>query len=503
MDTTPSDAAPAPAPAPLPAPVLTGRLHPFSWLFVLLTQLRNVALPLLALVLFGTGQGWELWGAAGAGVLALYSVIYSFGFRYHLGASELVVREGIFFRTERHVPYERIQNVVQKRNLLHRAFGVCELVLESAGSGKPEAKMSVITLADAARIERLLRGRAAASPEAADGEAATPPLLALRWRELVKLGLVTNRGAVAIGAAFALWWQFEPWENRATRDALRSFAGAVSGWDDWVAGPATIVGGALLAVLLFVVVLKAISVVAAIVQFHGFTLTRDDERVATVAGLLTRHAASARRDKIQRLVFAEGWIARRMGLRQLACDVAAGATDDANEASRLKWLAPIATPAEVERIVAEAAPGLGIEGLEWRPIHPRAWRRMVKPPLVIWTVVSIAPTIVFGWGVLAIWSLLMAYSVLEARGSARFAGYALAGDVFAYRAGWLTRHWAITRLEKGQSVRVTHSPFDRRAGMANVALDTAGTSSMGFALRVPYLPENEARELAARIRAAM
>ena len=57
MDTTPSDAAPV---------ALVGRLHPLSWLFVLLTQLRTVALPLIALVVFGSGQGWELWGAAGA-----------------------------------------------------------------------------------------------------------------------------------------------------------------------------------------------------------------------------------------------------------------------------------------------------------------------------------------------------------------------------------------------------------------------------------------------------
>lgn len=493
MDTTPSDAAPL---------ALDGRLHPLSWLFVLLTQLRTVALPLLALVLFGSGQGWELWGAAGAGALALYSVIYSFGFRYQLGPREIVVREGIFFRTERHVPYERIQNVVQKRNLLHRAFGVCELVLESAGSGKPEAKMSVITLDEAARIERVLRGHGTAvAPEAATD---APPLLALGMRDLVKLGLVTNRGAVAIGAAFAAMWQFEPWESGSSKLVFRYLSGAFATWHDAFAGPVAMATSALLAIAVFLVVLKALSVVFAIVQFHGFVLRRDDERVSTVGGLFTRHAASARRDKIQRLVFSEGWLARRLGVRALACDVAAGrASGNEDETTRLKWLAPIATPAELERIVAELAPGLGVDGLSWQPLHPRAWRRMVKPPLAIWTIVAIGPTVVFGWGVVAIWALLVAYTVLEARGSAQFSGYALAGDVFAYREGWLRRRWAVAKVGKGQALKLSHSPFDRRAGMANVALDTAGASAMGFALRVPYLAEREARELAARVRALM
>ena len=493
MDTTPSDAAPV---------ALGGRLHPLSWLFVLLTQLRTVALPLIALVLFGSGQGWELWGAAGAGALALYSIVYSFGFRYQLGPREIVVREGIFFRTERHVPYERIQNVVQKRNLLHRAFGVCELVLESAGSGRPEAKMSVITLDEAARIERVLRGHGTTAPP--EEEAAAPPLLALGMRDLVKLGLVTNRGAVAIGAAFAAMWQFEPWESGSSRVVFRYLRGAFSTWHDVFAGPVAMAASALLAVVVFLVVLKALSVLFAIVQFHGFALRRDDERVSTVGGLLTRHAASARRDKIQRLVFSEGWIARRLGVRALACDVAAGrVAANEDESTRLKWLAPIGTPAELARVVAEVAPGLGIDGLEWRPLHPRAWRRMVKPPIVIWTLVSIGPTIVFGWGVLAIWALLMVYAVLEARGSAKFSGYALAGDVLAYRAGWLHRQWAVAKVGKGQVVKLSHSPFDRRSGMANVSLDTAGKSPMGFALSVPYLAERDARALAAQIRARM
>lgn len=44
-------------PPPLPAPPPTGtedhRLHPWSWLFVLLMQLRHYFLPLVALLVFG------------------------------------------------------------------------------------------------------------------------------------------------------------------------------------------------------------------------------------------------------------------------------------------------------------------------------------------------------------------------------------------------------------------------------------------------------------------
>ena len=509
-DVTARDDGPASVPEPPPpaerVAAMTGRLHPWSWIFALLTSLRQFAFPLVALIFFGQGSGWELWGALGGVGIALYSIVYAFGFRYELAPTEIVVREGVLARTERHVPYGRIQNVVQKRNVLHRMFGVTELVLESAGSGKPEAKMSVITVAEAARIERVLRGHGVAQgDDAASGAdpVASAPLLALGPRDLVRLGLVSNRGVVVVGALFALFAQFEPWESGFMREVFRAMRRTFSVWADAFAGPATLAASVVVAGVLFVAVMKLLSIVAAFVQFHGFTLSRMGERITTVAGLLTRHTASARRDKIQRLVHTEGWLARRMGRRSLQCDVAAGgrgAGDGDGERTRLKWLAPIARFEEIEAIVGEVAPGLDLEALEWRPLHPRAWRRMFRPALAFWTLAAIVPTWLYGPWVVAAWALVVGHAWLEARGNARFAGYAIDGDVVAYRAGWLTRRWAIARIAKGQAVRLGRGPFDRRAGMASVALDTAGSGVTTFPLRVPYLGEAEARALAARLR---
>ncbi|MEO6066291.1 MAG: PH domain-containing protein, partial [Lysobacterales bacterium] len=171
------------------------RLHPWSWLFVLFTQLRQVLVPLVVLLVFGRGDRWEFFGVAAAAGLSLYALIYSVGFRYRLRGDELIVKEGIFNRTERHIPIGRIHNVVQRRNPLHRLFGVTELRLESAGGSKPEAVMNVIARAEADRLERVLREgvghvveSAAFEGEAPEGEA--PEVLhALGLGELVRLGI--------------------------------------------------------------------------------------------------------------------------------------------------------------------------------------------------------------------------------------------------------------------------------------------------------------------------
>jgi putative membrane protein len=489
-----------PAGGAAPAGPPEGRLHPFSWLFVLVTQLRQVFLPLVVVVLFGRGAWWDSVGAAGALGLALYSLVYSFGFRYRLGPDALVVREGILNRTERHIPYARIQNVVQRRNPLHRMFGVTELRLESAGGSRPEAVMNVITVAEALRIEELLRGAApAAGAAAADGET----LLALPPRELARLGLVTNRGLVAVGAAFALAAQLGIWE-RGGREVVPGI--------DLEAASALLGGGvrgaalaAVLGLAAFVVALKALSVAVAVVTFHGFRLRRVGERVAVEHGLLTRHVASARRDKVQRLLVGETWLARRLGRRWLSCEVAAGVpgAGGEHEGRRLQWLAPEATPAAVQRVLEAVAPGLALDALPWMPLHRLAWRRRFGRRALLLAIACAAAAAVAGpWALVAL-PLLLPLLVVAARGWARFAAYACDGRHFAFRSGWLAHQWVVARVDKGQALLLSSTPFDRRRGMATVELDSAGAVPTNPRLRVPYLAELEARELVARLRAAL
>jgi putative membrane protein len=139
---------------------------------------------------------------------------------------------------------------------------------------------------------------------------------------------------------------------------------------------------------------------------------------------------------------------------------------------------------------------------DWRPLHPRAWRRLFVVPCAI--AGGIAALLTWRYGpagllVLATIPLL----VLRARLWARHAGYAEAGGLVATRIGWLNRSWAFTEIRKLQSLRLTASPLDRRHGMITVWLDTAGASSRDGVLRIPFLPAAEARGLYDRLAAEM
>src|SRR5688572_1467395 len=133
------------------------RLHPLSFLFTLISQLKQFAIPLLVLLFTGRKNSNDLWGLVGVGVLALVSVGQYFTYRYRLDADGVVIRSGLLQRSLRHIPFARIQNVSLHQTLLHRLFGVAEVRLESAGSAKPEGQMRVLRLADAHDLERQIR----------------------------------------------------------------------------------------------------------------------------------------------------------------------------------------------------------------------------------------------------------------------------------------------------------------------------------------------------------
>jgi putative membrane protein len=478
------------------------RLHPLSFLFKFLSKAIGIPLAALTLVVLGGGDvEREIGGGMIVAVsFAVYSLISSRAFRYRLGGDELVVREGVFSRTERHIPYARVQNIVQRRSPLHRMFGVTELRLESAGGSRPEAIMAVITLEAARAIEDVLRDRAtAAVPPDEAGEV----LLAMSPADLVRLGLVRNRSWEAISAGMVLVASQVNPGSMVSRAALQRRGRALSGWTrtvaDGVEGPAGQILLVLAVVLAGLLLLKLLSIAMAFVTFHRFQLRQRGGRLSTEGGLLERRVSSVRHQRIQRLSVAEPWLARLMGRRSLACAVDAGHD---KEDDRLSWLVPLGTRSEVDRVLAEVAPGLSLERLPWLPLHPRAWRRRLTTRAAVAAPVAALGTWLLGPPGLAFGMAVLVVAALETRAWGRFAAYAVDGEVLAFRAGW-RREWRVTWLTRGQTVRLNQSPLDRRHGMASVDLDTAGASEAAPGLHIPYLPEPEARALAAKLQRAL
>jgi len=487
---TSSDVAPAAAPP-------TGReqrLHPLSWLFLLIGQLKQFALPLLVLLFTGRRNDSDLWGLVGVVGLLAYSLVQYFTYRYRIEGDGVVIRSGLLQRSLRHIPFARIQNVTVHQTVLHRLFNVAEVRLESAGAAKPEGQMRVLRLQAAHELERQIRGRNTGATASALAEEPGELLLALPVAEVIRLGLINNRGMLVIGGLFAVLAQ-----------AGDNLIGQLfTGLGQWLSGQAgalqlsmvAMAAAALLLLLLLVVVLRLLSVAIALLQFYGFRLSEAEGRLSVERGLMTRTRGSVPRHRIQAFTLSEGVLHRFFHRRSLRVDTAV--MEAANERRSLRDLAPIATPAAMDALLDRLLPEHAWPIADWNPLHPRAWRRQFFAPAVA---LLIATTVLFYFkGAMAL-ALLAALPLLYWRAVlwARHAAYSVGEELIAFRAGWLGRHWRFAESRKLQALELLQSPFDRRHGMATLRFDTAGASEMEPALSIPYLPEAEARRLYLRL----
>ena len=480
------------------------RLHPWSWLFVLLQQLRQFLVPLVVLLFAGRRDAgpWEYAEyapLAGVAALVVVSVLQYFTYRYRIGTDGISIRSGLLQRNLREIPFTRIHNVGVHQSLLHRLFGVAEVRLESAGGNKPEGQMRVLGLEQALALERLVRHHGStpdttATP--ATGEAADEELLlAMPPGEVVRMGLISNRGMLVVAAGAGLLAQAAP--ERMLADRVRLHVQDVIGYADglhlgWL-GMAAV---ALVLLAAGAAAVRVLSVALALGQYYGFRLVRTQGRLVVERGLFARVRTSVAPRRIQAWHLQETLLHRWFGRRALRIDTATGGAE--NDPRKLRELAPIATPAACDALAGDLLAGAQWPPADWQGVPRRCWWRLFAGS-VPWNLLLAGVL----WWHLGPWALLVTlwlpWSAYAAWQQAGRIGYSLDTRLVAVRGGWWSRWWRLAEVDKIQALRLQRSPLDRWLGTASLAMDTAGAGAMSPPLRIPFLPEAQARELHGRL----
>ncbi len=537
------------------------RLHPLSWVFTAGQFAKGFIVPALLLLVASGGGSYELWGGLFIGPVIAAALVQYRVYRYRLAADEMVVRDGILTRTERHIPYERIQNIDLVQNPLHRLFKVALVRVQTASGTRPEAVMRVLSLDAVAEMHaRVFAGRpaaeggmgaggaavaapwpggsgvtdrgrgpagapgapaaAAATAGPAGGQAEAPAaagepgdrlLLQVPTGELVKLGIVSNKGMVVVAAALGLFAQIRPGDS--LESVLRSAAdrlplGAAAEWLTGLRMSNPVLTGVLLAVALAaaaLVLLRVLSVAWFLLQLHGFTLTRRGSDLRADYGLFTRVRRTIPTRRIQSLTATESplhrWF-RRQSLELRTVGGAASSGDDVDfdpssdgGKAESQWLAPMVETTQVPQLLRRVLPEVDLGGVTWRRLAAGARRRVLVRGLAAAAALTLLATLPAGsWGLaLAPPAALAAF--VHAHRWVAHAAWAVTAWGVLFRSGWWTRRLAIVPLARIQTVGLGESPFDRRHRMASVRIDTAGGAAGGYTIAIPYLDRAVAFEV--------
>lgn len=470
------------------------RLHKISPLFILFENIKKLIFPIV-LALFSTrGSSWELFALGFALFISLGAIVQYRFYRYWLEGDKIRVKEGIFFRNVRQVPYKKIQNLNLVQSPLHRLFGVVKVQLESASGGKPEAVINVIGMAAVKELKQKINGEEE-EPQAEEIAEPKDSILSLSFGEIVRYGIITNRGIVAVAVFMGFTMQFL--DDQIER-LVKNYISQFTQWIDGLISSVQIENGwlyfallTLVGVIAALLALWLLSIVMALLKFHGFVLIKTKEKLQATLGLLTRLQATIPMGRIQSLTIHESLLHRWFKRIGITIETAGGVNNDQQGVS-MKQVAPIAPNTMRTRLLKQIQEDVDWDAIEWKGLNPKGWRRVLKVMLIIGLVLGL-PTILYSIYVYPIWLTVWGlYSVYYSKAYIRTAGYTLNNQVIGFKDGVIFSKCTFVRLPKTQTIAVKESPFDRRHRMASLEVDTAGAMVGAHHINIPYINLDDA-----------
>jgi putative membrane protein len=436
------------------------RLHPGTIAISLVKSAPSTLVGMPALLTLATDVGFArvaLFTLLGIAVAASFTWVGWRSFTYAIEADALVIARGVFSRSRRAIPLERIQDVSIEQKPLARVFDLALVRIETGGGDADEATLDSVHINEAHRLRAAIR-RAPAAQAAAEAVGAEEPVFSMSASRVLFYGLF-NFSLLWLAAIFGALQTLDGFVDLDWRELLGVAERGVRSH----LTPAAILSAFAAALALGV----AAGLVRTFAREFGFRLVDLGERFRRVRGLLTRSEVVVAKDRIQLALVHRPLLRRKLGWESLSFQTLGGSDD----ASGRQEVAPFARPQEVARVVAAAGlPSFEAEGME--PVaRGHAARAAIRH--------GVPPALAFGVGGcffppawLGLLVVPMAIA-LALHGRSRHR-YALRETSLQVTRGVVSRReWLVPR-DRVQSVTIRRSWLQRRFGLATLEVDTAG-----------------------------
>ncbi|OEK02095.1 hypothetical protein BFP97_11430 [Roseivirga sp. 4D4] len=435
---------------------------------------------------FGMIIGYIALGFAAFNLIG--SVLTYFRFYFHIEEGAFIIDKGILKRTKTNIPFERIQTINFKQNLLHQIFGVVSLEIDTAGAKKSELTIDALKKEDAEALRSFILKEKAQieSPlESTETDVAIEEdeqiVLHLGVSDLFKVGVSQNH-LKSMGILFAFVFSTL---NEVTEDVPELIADELSGYDQTILNTGWVMFFA--SVIIVGIISFLYSLITTVLRNYDLKLSIKQGGLKLVKGLLNREEISVNKKKVQVISWSDNPIRMMFKMFTLQIEQASSA-----EADQLK--SKIKVPGSYQTQVDSVVKAVFPEEF-YRPEERHHVSKLLKYRLFVF--IGLFPTLIGAgisyyfiewealyfliWG-LFIWLTVSAYY--------RKRTYEVNDEFLKNNRGTFGHIYELTQLYKVQSVQIKQSWYQRRKRIATVVLSNAAG-----ALKVPFIPIEQAEAL--------
>ena len=411
------------------------------------------------------------------GILLIGSLINFFYFRFYILDEELIIKKGWLRKVVLTVPLQKIQAVHIEQGPLHQLLNIVKLSADTAGSSKTEVTIQALRKPMAEALRERLSAQQRQSKDEESAPVYIPPLFTLGEKDLFKLAISANHVEaffILLSAAYGIFENIKTVNEQLVDDAER-----------WL--PAGSLSVLLFLFISVLIITLFISTTRIFFKFYGFAATQSPLGMQLKSGLTNTRERFVAFQKVQYISWRANWLRQRLGLWLFRYHTAG----DEDVEKKLKAEVPITQKPFIFLLA--------------QPYHPVPDTTDITPILMHRSYVQ-RRTLIMGL-IPAIVASAVSFYWWQAS-----ALFILLWPLFVYWRAWLLqrkfRLWLyedVAYLQRGiwgheelivkwnavQTVSVSQNFYQRRKGLANLTLYTAGG-----AITFPYIELAVAQQIA-------
>lgn len=435
-------------------------------------------------------------------VIVVSGVVNYWFYQYRIRDQHIEIRSGMIKRRNLNLPFWRIQNVKIEQPFYYRMTNYTVVILDTAGSGKEEAKIVAVDRSDAGILRQEILASAsdhksvietesgAEEHGAADSaEQATAKVQGSDERvinrrslfDLVLHGLTNNRVWIFLGAAAPFYQDISgyvfDWVESLGLSIDALFPGDNVAW--WQLGLYVISS-----MMVILGLMALISVGGSVLIYYNYTLTRTADRYIRRSGLLSLQEVSMRETRVQLVSVKQDWLDFLLKRANFFFEQnKTGANPEQELHATNKLVVPSVTTPEAQALAADAMPDNVLYDAPYKQISKRfIGRWVILGALPLFLLLSAAGVANDDLKVFLISVPLLAAHCLLIYLRWRAWGIWQDDNYCYVRKGIIGIDRYCFPLHKVQQVAVTQSVLMQRRGLANIRYVLASGD-----VTVPYL----------------
>ena len=407
--------------------------------------------------------------AAVLSILLIRAYLIYKNFQFKIENEHFILKQGILKKTNTSIPFERIQNVNFKQNIIQQIIGVFEVSLETAGSSKTEISIKAVSLEKAEALKKIIT-QSVKNELSVDEKEEIKPLIRIGLFELFKVSLTENHLQnllLFFGILFGFYQQI---------DQISESLGSKEYVNGLIEENTNAISASfyLVSIVLFLIIITAFltSFVKIFLVHFNLTAYLKEDAFEINQGLFTKKSIVLKKQKIQNITVSTNPLKRFIGISFITFKQAVSGELNEKKDKLIRIVG--CKKDQVETIKNSLFDATELESNDKK--HPDNYykRRIFIFTFLFLIALYIVLYLIFSKAIILYSAILVIPFVvflIFKKVKKRF--YKITDSMLLVGSGLLETHLTYLEIFKVQNVKVEQTIFQKRSNVADIILQTA------------------------------